>query len=232
MRASGRVVGTSSIVLSAMFAAGCSTPFHMSDDHVTSTPRPPAVDMAMLACEPVASLGIVAPAGIQGLNPTLSHALTTALAQASPPIRALPMPEVLNRLTDRGLAAEYADLLAGYGRNGILERERLRRIGAALGSRYLLQPGLAEFSQTLVDKFEFSGLKIVKTRISALRLWLQVWDTQTGHILSESTGELTAATPVLNQDRTVSLDDLGQELWSRIIREGLLAGSAGSRPCP
>lgn len=231
MRASGRVVGTS-IVLSAMFAAGCSTPFHMSDDHVTSTPRPASVDMAVLACEPVASLGIVAPSGIQGLGPTVSHALAIALAQASPPIRAVPMPEALNRLTDRELTAEYADLLAGYGRNGILEGERLRRIGAALGSRYLLQPGLAEFSQALVDKFDFSGLKIVKTRISALRLWLQVWDTQTGHILSESTGELTVATPVLNQDRTVSLDDLAQQLWSRIIREGLLAGSTGSRPCP
>lgn len=231
MRASARVVGTS-IALSAVFGAGCSTPFHLSDDHITSTPRPPSVDIAVLTCEPVASLGVVAPSGLQGLSPTVSHALVSALAEASPPIRALPMLEVLNRLTDRGLAAEYADLLAGYARNGIPERERLQRIGAALGSRYLLQPGLAEFSQALVDKFEFSGLKIVKTRISALRLWLQVWDTQTGHILSESTGELTVATPVLSQATTVSLDDTAQRLWSRIIREGLLAGSTGARPCP
>lgn len=141
------------------------------------------------------------------------------------------MPEVLNRLTDRGVAVEYADLLAGYGRGGIPERDRLRRIGTALGSRYLLQPGLAEFSQSLFDKFEFSGLKIVQTRISALRLWLQVWDTQTGHILSESTGELTVAAPVFRQDRTVSLDAVAQKLWSQIIRDGLLEKSTGSRPC-
>lgn len=230
MRASGRVVAIS-IVLSAIFSAACSTPFYMSDAHITSTPRPPSVDMAVLACEPVATLGIAAPASLQGLSPTVSHALTAAFAQASPPIRAVPMPEVLNRLTDRGLAAEYADLLAGYGRSGIPERERLRRIGAALGSRYLLQPGLAEFNQALLDKFEFTGLKIVRTRISALRLWLQVWDTQTGHILSESTGELTVAAPVLRQETTVSLDDIAQKLWSRIIRDGLLAKTAGSRPC-
>jgi len=231
MRPIWRVV-RASLVPSALVSIGCSTPVYMSDDHITSTPRPPSVDMAALACEPVATLGIAAPSGIQGLNPTVSHALTVALAQASPPIRAVPMPEVLNRLTDRGLAGEYADLLAGYGRSGIPERERLQRIGAALGSRYLLQPGVAEFSQSLVDKFEFSGLKIVKTRISALRLWLQVWDTQSGHILSESTGELTVAAPVLRQDTTVSLDAIAQKLWSRIIRDGLLAGSAGSRPCP
>lgn len=228
---SGRVV-RAVIVSSAMFAAGCSTPFHLSDGHVTSTPRPPSIDMAVLACEPVAALGVVAPSGIQGLSPTVSHALTIALAQGSPPIRVVPMPEVLNRLTDRGLAGEYAEISAGYGRSGIPERERLQRIGAALDSRYLLQPGLAEFSQSLVDKFEFTGLKIVKTRISVLRLWLQVWDTKTGHILSESTGELTVAAQVLRQDRTVSLDEITQKLWSRIIRDGLLAGSTGSPPCP
>lgn len=226
-----RRVVRASLVLSAVLSGGCSVPFYLSDDHITSTPKPPAVDMAVLACGPVATLGVAAPGGIQGLSPVVSQALTVALAQASPPIRAVPTPEVLNRLTDRGLAGEYADLLAGYGRSGILERERLQRIGAALGSRYLLQPGLAEFTQSLVDKFEFTGLKIVRHRISGLRLWLQVWDAQTGHILSESTGELTVAAPVLRQDTTVSLSDISQKLWSRIIRDGLLAGSAGSRPC-
>ena len=230
MRVSGRVVGTI-IVSSAMFAAGCSTPFYMSDDHVTSTPRPPSVDLAVLACAPVATLGIVAPSGIQGLSPTVSHALTQALAKGSPPIQTVPISEVLNRLTDRGLATEYADLLAGYGRNGILERARLQRIGSALAARYLLQPGLADFNQSLVDKFEFTGLKIVRTRISALRLWLQVWDTQTGHLLSESTGELTMAAQVVRSEATVSLDTIAQKLWSRIIRDGLLVDSAGSRPC-
>jgi hypothetical protein len=40
----------------------------------------------------------------------------------------------------------------------------------ALGSRYVLQPGLAELSQALVDQFEVAGLKIVRTRLSTLRL--------------------------------------------------------------
>jgi hypothetical protein len=214
-----------------MFSAGCSTPFHLSADHVTSGPRSPSLDIAVLACAPVATLGVVAPGGIQGLGPTVSHALTTALSRASPPIRAVPTSEALNRLTDQGLAGEYAELLASYSRSGIPDRARLQRIGVALGSRYVLQPGLAEFSQALVDKFEFSGLKIVRTRVSTLRLWLQLWDTQTGHILSESTGEVTVAAPILAADSTVSLDDIAQKLWSRIIRDGLLAGSTGSQPC-
>jgi len=61
-----------------------------------------------LASEPVAALGVVAPASLQGLNPTVSLALAAALAEVSPPIGAIPTFETVNRLTDQGLAAEYA----------------------------------------------------------------------------------------------------------------------------
>jgi hypothetical protein len=216
----------------AIFLAGCSTPFHLSDEHVTSGPQSPSLDIAALACAPVATLGVTAPGALQGLSLTVSHALSTALTQASPPIRAIPMPEALNRLTDQGLAGEYAELVASYGRGGIPDRARLERIGAALGSRYVLQPGLAEFSQTVLDKFEFSGLKIVRTRVSTLRLWLQLWDTRTGHLLSESTGEVTVATPVLATESTVSLDDIAQGLWSRMIKHDLLRSTSESWRCP
>jgi len=214
-----------------MFAAGC-TPFHLSDDHITSGPQSPSLDIAALACAPVATLGVAVPGSIQGLSLTVSHALSTALTQASPPIRAIPMLEALNRLTDQGLAGEYAELLASYGRGGIPDRARLERIGAALGSRYVLQPGLAEFSQTVLDKFEFTGLKIVRTRVSTLRLWLQLWDARTGHLLSESTGEVTVATPVVATESTVSLDDIAQELWSRMIKQDLLKRAGESWRCP
>jgi hypothetical protein len=216
----------------AMFAAGCSTPFHLSDDHITSWPQSPFLDVAVLACKPVAALGVVAPGAAQGLSPTVSNALFTALSKASPPIRAIPIPEALNRLTDQGLAGEYAELVASYGRGGIPDRARLERIGAALGSRYVLQPGLAEFSQSVLDKFEFTGLKIVRTRVSTLRMWLQLWDAQTGHLLSESTGEITVAAPVLATESTVALDDIAQGLWSRMIKHDLLRSTSESWRCP
>jgi hypothetical protein len=216
----------------AMFSAGCSTPVHLWDDHVTLGPKSPSLDIAVLACAPVATLGVVAPASIQGLSPTVSHALATALSQASPPIRVIPMREALNRLTDERLAGEYAELLASYSRGGIPDRARLERIGAALGSRYVLQPGLAEFGQTVLDKFEFAGFKIVRTRVSTLRLWLQLWDARTGHLLSESTGEMTVAAPVLTTDSTVSLDDIAQQLWSRMIKRDWLGNTSESWRCP
>jgi hypothetical protein len=219
------------VTLSTALSAGCSTPFHLSDAYITSTPRSPGLDIAVLTCEPVATLDPVAASAIQGLGPTVSHALTTALWQATPPIRAVPIPEMMNRLTDQGLAAEYADVLRSPTRGRVLEREQLRRIGVALGSRYVLQPGLAEFSQTLLDKLDVSGLQVVRTRMSGLRLWLQLWDAQTGHLLWESTGEVTVLEPVFRQDITVSLDAIARALWSRMI-DDLLGATTGSSGCP
>jgi hypothetical protein len=113
----------------------------------------------------------------------------------------------------------------------MLERDRLKRIGGALGSRYVMQPGLAEFSQGLFDKFEFWGIKIVRTRIATLRLWLQIWETPTGHLLWERTGELTTAVPVFQQDTAMSLDVMAQTLWARMLEKDLFEGLPRSESC-
>jgi hypothetical protein len=91
--------------------------------------------MSALADKPVATLGLVASANLQGFGPTVSHALATALAEVNPATRQISTLETANRLTDQGLTAEYAELLSGFVRNGILDRQRLRRSGSGLGSR-------------------------------------------------------------------------------------------------
>ena len=216
------------LAFSAFLLAGC-TPLYLWDSHTTSTPKPQSFDLAELSHKPVATLGLLAPAGLQGFSPILSRALSAAMSEASPSIRGIAAYETVSKLNGKGLAAEYADLLSGFGRSGILERERLQRIGSALGSRYVLLPGLAEFSQVLVDKFEAAGIKLVTNRVISLRLWLQLWDTQTGEILWESAGETTVASQLVSPERTVPLDEIAQRLWFRMIQDELLTEKASSR---
>jgi len=215
--------GTVLALTAALLAAGCG-PVYLSDTYATSTPRPESFNVGALGGEPVATLGVVAPASLQGLSPTLSLALATALAEVSPPIRGIPTFETVNRLTDQGLAAEYADLLAGFSRNGILERQRLRWIGSGLGSRYVMLPGLAQLDETIIDKFEAAGLKLLRNRVTTLRLWLQLWDAQTGHIVWESAGEITVSTVLLSPSRAVPLGETIQKLLFNMIQDGLLRG--------
>lgn len=210
------------LIYALIFLAACS-PLYTWDTHTTSTPRPQSSAVAALAREPVATLGFITPAGLQGFTPFLSRALIAAISEASPSIWGIPTHETVNVINGQGLAAEYADLISGFVRTGILERERLQRIGAALGSHYLLLPGLADFNQVLVDRFEIAGIKIVRNRVITLRLWLQLWDTQTGQIVWESTGEAIVASELLRAERVVPLDEIGQKLWLRMIQDNLLA---------
>jgi len=216
-------VGGALLAGAAILLAGC-TPLHLWETHTTATPRSPAFEVTALARAPVATLGLLAPAALQGFSAALAHALSSALAEASPSIRSLPSHETGNVLNAQGLAAEYAELLAGFGRSGLLERQGLQRIGAALGCRYVLLPGLAEFHHALLDRFEIAGLKLVQSRVTTLRLWLQLWDTPTGQLLWESAGEVTVASEILRRERTVPLDEIAQKLWRHMLQEDLLEG--------
>jgi hypothetical protein len=216
------------LIFAAVLLAGC-TPLYLSDNHTTSTPRSQFFDVAELARERVATLGLFTPAGLQGFNPPLSHALMAALSEASPPIRGIAAHDTVNMLNEQGLAAEYGTLIAGFGRGGILERKPLQRIGSALSSRYVLLPGLAEFNQVIIDRFSLYGWNFIQSRVTTLRLWLQLWDTQTGKILWESAGEVTVATKLLSSEQTVPLDEIAQKLWLRMIQENLLKGKTESR---
>jgi hypothetical protein len=207
---------------SLIFVAACS-PLYMWDTHITATPRAESVVVSELNRESVATLGPITPAGLQGFSPFLSRALLAAMSEASPPIRGIPTHETVNMINSKGLSAEYGELIAGFVRSGILERERLQRLGSTLSARYVLLPGLADFSQILVDRFEIAGLKVVRNRVITLRLWLQLWDTQTGQIVWESTGEANVASELFLPQRIVPLDEIGQKLWLRMIEDSLLA---------
>jgi hypothetical protein len=52
--------------------------------------------------------------------------------------------------------------------------------GSGLGARYVFLPGLAEFSQVPVDKFELAGFKVIRNQVVTMRLWRQLWDAEQG----------------------------------------------------
>ena len=215
-------IGGALLATVVVLLAGCDPPY-LADTYATSTPKPASFDTNDLARTPVVVLAFVASGNLQGFSPTLSHALSGALAEVTPPIREISKNETMNRLTDKGLATEYADfLLSGFARYGMLDRQRLRRIGLGLGSRYVLLPGVAQFNEEILDKYEAAGIKLLRTRVTTLRLWLQLWDSRTGHIVWESSGEITTAAVFLSPKQTVALEQVATKALVRMIQDGLL----------
>ena len=79
-----------------------------------------------------------------------------------------------------------------YDQSNILDRDLLEKIGPALAVRYVLQPRLGAFTQTLYDRWKAPVLEInvLRIRVSILRLALQLCDTENRRLdLADSTVE-------------------------------------------
>ena len=215
-----RCVGKS-VPVCTLLLAGC-TPFHLSDLRSTSTVKAKSLDVAGLAGDPLATFPAIAPQALQGYGPAVSQALSAALAEITPPFHEIPPHETLNRLNEQGLAQEYTEMVSDFVRGGIFDRTRLEKIGSAVGSQYILQPGVGDFRETLADRFMLGGWRVVKTRAATLRLWLRLWDTKSGKIVWESIGEATVTSELLEDMPTIPVHTIAQRLWSGMVQEHLL----------
>lgn len=59
--------------------------------------------------------------------------------------------------------------------------------------RYLAQLSLAEFKQMSRGRLSFLGLRLVDTKQVVLRIFLQIWDSDTGGVAREGSSELSYA---------------------------------------
>jgi PBP1b-binding outer membrane lipoprotein LpoB len=99
------------VAFSAMLVAACA-PVRVSQTHTRSTSAMEPPNMTELAREPVATVGLFAPSSLQGFSPLLSHALVSALAEATPAIRVGSAHETvtLQGLVNRDLAGKVERL--------------------------------------------------------------------------------------------------------------------------
>ena len=110
---------------------------------------------------------------------------------------------------------------ADFELSHILDGATLRKIASALGVRYVFQPYLAAFTQTMTDRWSFPpiDLRVTQTRSSIMRLSLQLWDAETGECLQVFEGHeagVVAAAFSHDQRRVFSCDwSGGIRVWDR-----------------
>ncbi len=108
----------------------------------------------------------------------------------------------------------------------------LWRILPPIPKTNVFQPRLAAFTQTLYDRWEVPALQInvLRTRVSILRLALQVWDTETGDLVWSSTVEGAFQEEAFT-DEPVYLREAGRITWGSIISD-FAHGKTASRYNP
>lgn len=196
----------------------CAGHIYEWEAQMRSLPASPAIRSPVLAREPVAVLAALTPVGHRGLRQGVSFALDRALTKTTTPITMIPSHQVLSQLNAKGLTADYAELVALYERSGILDWARLERIGSACSVKYVFQPIFSSFGQEMENRFALLGWRLLQTRITVLRLALQLWDVRTGTVVWASSGEVTLASDVLGQAR-IPLDRAAEILWFAMLQD-------------
>jgi len=194
----------------------CVGPLQQWGEETTFHPKAASFDPATLKQEQVAVLSAMVGFGLEGYAHQASRSLASALTQTRIPLKSLTIQDTLNRINMEGLTGEYAGIVSTYVRTGILDRVGLEKIGRALHVTYVFQPILASFSQSMSGRLSILGLRILQTRVTALRLTLQLWDTRTGEIVWESSGEATLAGEDVRESR-IPFDEIARRLWSHML---------------
>jgi hypothetical protein len=209
-----------SLVMMLICLTGCPGSVYMWEVRTESTRKSPSVSIAALEREPVAILEAVASPALHGNEVGLALSLKRVLQEVAPNMRLVSPLEVASRLNRERLASEYARMRVVYDQSNILDRDLLEKIGAVLGVRYVLQPRLGAFTQTLYDRWKAPVLEInvLRIRVSILRLALQLWDTQTGDLIWASTAEGAFQEEALSED-PVYLREAGRLTWGSIISD-------------
>jgi hypothetical protein len=205
-------------LVAAVLLVGCAGPLTQWQAATSLVSKASSFAPSALENERVAVLTAVVGFGSEGYSHQVSRSLGSALEQRKRPIKVLSPYETLSLINEAGLAEEYEELASGYSRSGILHRSLLEKIGRGLDANYVFQPALVMFSQSTSGRLSFFGLRLSQTRISILRLTVQLWETRTGKILWESTGEGTLADEDVRESR-IPFDEIAQRLWERMLND-------------
>lgn len=149
----------------------------------------------------------------------LAFTFTEVLQNHRPELRVVHLPESLSAINRAGLTEDYRKMADDYRVTGIFSRDILRKIAAAAGVRYVAQLKLAGFRQDSKERFGLLGLRLFETKVTTLRLFLQIWDGSDGSVVWEGTEELTYSYDSA-AERTITLrgavEQAAQELVSRL----------------
>ncbi len=136
-------------------------------------------------------------------QPLTALAFTGVLRNVRPDLRIVPLPKTLSEVNRMGLTSDYRQMFEDYRLAGIFDPETLRKVAGATGMRYLAQLKLGAFRQEAKSRFGILGLRILETKTSTLRVFLQIWDSNDGSVAWEG-----------SQESTVSHESLAEEYVS------------------
>ena len=226
-----RFRSAAALVLFILLMAGCASSPDTWTVRTSSTPLPPSSDLDLVGIqqEAVGLLIPLATPSLRGNEVALSRYLDDIIKKIFPTWKVIDEQQTINLINRYGLAGEYARLRESGEQSHILDRELLQKIGKSIEVRYVFQPRLAYFLQTMTDRLSLPPLDllIAQTRSGHMRLSLQLWDTMSGELIWASAAETALQSEAVTQD-PVFMEDAARITWGSMLSD-LLNGKTSSR---
>lgn len=158
-------------------------------------------------------LAIITPSSATGQEEdrqALALAFTEVLLNVRPDLRIVPLPQTLSAINRKGLTREYRQMFEDYRLAGIFDNEALQKVARVTETRYVAQLKLGAFRQESKDRFGILGLRVLQTKTSTIRLFLQIWDSTDGSVAWEGAQESTLSHESMAEEY-VSMKSIVQE---------------------
>ena len=200
------------LLIMVMLATACGLP------QVHSTARHSVLSIGPGDLEKY-GVAFITPATVTGQEQekqTIVLDFAEVLKEDRPQIRCVTLPETLSAINKAGLADEYRSMFNDYKQAGIFNKEILRKIGEVTQTRYIAQLNLSGFNQSSNDRFSIFGLRVLQTQQASIRLFLQLWDSQSGVIAWEGGAELVRAEDTLTE-ANVTLRKVLEEAARKLV---------------
>lgn len=197
-----RPLGSLMLALITLVSTGCSGQLYGWEVRTNSTTLSPSYHLATLGQDSMAVLTPMSVPSLRGTEVGLGQYLGQVLHRVAPTWHIVDEQESVTLINTHGLGEEYARMRSDAELTHILDRDRLQKIGTALGVRYVFQLRLAHFSQDMQDRWSVPAfnVRVVQTRSSILRLSLQLWDVTNGVLMWSSIAEATLENETMDQD--------------------------------
>ncbi|MFM1935743.1 MAG: hypothetical protein RI990_702 [Planctomycetota bacterium] len=144
-----------------------------------------------------AVLPALTPTTSGGLTPLVDTTCLFALREVAPHGRTFSSAESIDRMNEAGIAGTWQSLAKDYAATGVMDRERLSKIGKAIDRKYVIVPMLGYINSDAEQQVQPLGITIAVTAWVSVWTSIQVWDAERGSLLWASSASCTIATEVL-----------------------------------
>lgn len=208
-----RVTVALAAVAIVMFGSGCASQKLQSKTQQTA----PTTQVLAISLQPedfrTGGVAFITPSSVTGQEEdkqALALAFTEVLVNARPDLHIVPLPQTLGAVNRQGLTREYRQMFEDYRLAGIFDLETLQKVAKVTNTRYLAQLKLGAFRQESKARFGLLGLRVLETKTSTIRLFLQIWDSSDGSVAWEGAQESTVSHESLAEEY-VSMKSIVQE---------------------